>query len=71
MELANEFARIEVTLDERGQGTRLKIHSVMLGRSIYFDPLELELLTWCDKEIMNRLISTPWGPEGDFIDAVE
>lgn len=63
MELANEFARVKVNLDETGNGPRLRIHSVLLNRTVYLDPLELELLTWQNREMMLALISTPWGPE--------
>ena len=70
MELANECARIKVSVDESGQG-RLRIHSVMLNRTVFLDPLELELLIWSDRETMRALISTPCGPEGDFADSLK
>jgi hypothetical protein len=65
MELANEFARVVVELDNEGNGARLKIHSVRTGYTIYLDPLELESLTWQTHANLQRFLKAPFGPEGD------
>lgn len=50
MRLDNEFASVEVTLDQSGNGSRLKIVDVRTGQTAYFDPLELETLAWLSKD---------------------
>jgi hypothetical protein len=63
IDMNNEFARIRVEVDRKGNGPRLKITSVLLGREIYLDPLQLESLTWQDVESFSKLLKTPFGPE--------
>lgn len=43
--LKNEFAMVEVMIDEHANGPRLLIRDLQTGTSIYLDPLELEALT--------------------------
>ena len=61
--LNNEFARIRVEVDNGANGPRLKITSILLGREIWLDPLELESLTWQNAESFSRFLRTPFGPE--------
>jgi hypothetical protein len=63
IELNNEFARIRLEVDNQGNGPRLKITSVLLGREIYLDPIQLESLTWQNNELFSTLLKTPFGPE--------
>jgi hypothetical protein len=62
-ELANEFARVTVSVVETGNGVRLRIESSRLGRSIDLDPLELEALTWQTHDLFTRLLAEPYGPD--------
>jgi hypothetical protein len=48
--LANEFANVEVTRDDRGNGPRLLIRDLRTGRVTLLDPLELAALTWVTHE---------------------
>jgi hypothetical protein len=43
--VANEFARVSVTVDHRANGPRLLVTDLETGRDICLDPLELEGLT--------------------------
>jgi hypothetical protein len=63
LEISNEFARIKIEVDDSGNGPRLKITSILLGREIYLDPLQLESLTWGDIDYFSELFATPFGPE--------
>ena len=49
MILANEFAQVEVVLDETGNGPRLRVSDLKTGKVGYLDPLELESLAWATK----------------------
>ena len=46
MEIRNEFARVEVELDETANGPRLRLRDLKTGRETFLDALELESLTW-------------------------
>ncbi len=46
MRIANEFAAVQIDLDERGNGPRLRIEDLSTGVHIYLDPLELQSLAW-------------------------
>jgi hypothetical protein len=56
MILANEFARVEVELDESGNGPRLRIRDLRSGQVGYLDPLELESLAWATKGELSPLL---------------
>lgn len=56
MRLVNEFAAVEVELDTRGHGARLKITDLTRGdRAVYLDPVHLEALVWADPAELDRL----------------
>jgi hypothetical protein len=38
------------------------VTSPKLGFTAYFDPLQLEALTWVDDKMFSKLLETPWGP---------
>jgi hypothetical protein len=42
--LASEFAAVEITRDDRGNGPRLMVRDLASGRCVYLDPLELAAL---------------------------
>ena len=56
MILRNEFAQVEVELDETGNGPRLRIRDLRSGRVGYLDPLELEYLAWATKDELAPLL---------------
>lgn len=62
IELANEFAVVRVRKVNTRNGARLEIKSPKLGLTSYFDPVQLESLTWADYKMFSKLLETPWGP---------
>ena len=50
IQLASEFAWVEVQLDDSGNGPRLKIRDLRSGRCVFLDPLELASLAWTRHE---------------------
>lgn len=63
IELANEFAVVQVRKVRTRNGVRLEIISPKLGRGIWLDPMELESLTWQTPETFSKFLQTPFGPE--------
>jgi hypothetical protein len=63
LELANEYAAVQVRRVHTGNGVRLEITSPKLGRGIRLCPLELEALTWQTHETFSEFLRTPFGPE--------
>jgi hypothetical protein len=48
--LRNEFATVEVSLDETANGPRLLIRDLETGRHVHLDALEVESLTRMDHD---------------------
>jgi hypothetical protein len=46
MIIANEFAAVDVSLDNEANGPRLRVKDMETGAVIYLDPLELQSLVW-------------------------
>ena len=65
VELANEYAAVQVRKVHTRNGVRLEIVSPHLGRAIRLCPLELESLTWQTHETFSEFLRTPFGPEND------
>jgi hypothetical protein len=65
IELSNEFAAVKVRKVHTRNGVRLLIRSDRLDYEIRLDPLELESLTWQTSETFSRMLSTPFGPQGE------
>lgn len=61
MLIRNEFAVVEVNLDESANGPRLCIRDVRTGASIYLDPLELEALTRRSHQDLTQLVNPAYG----------
>jgi hypothetical protein len=57
MEVRNEFAVVEVSVQERGGSTALVIENATEDASIALDALELEALTRTTHERFRQLIS--------------
>ena len=62
IELSNEFTLVRIRKVNTRNGARLEITSPKLGFTAYFDPLQLESLTWVDERMFSKLLETPWGP---------
>lgn len=56
MILSNEFAQVEVELDQTGNGPRLRIRDMRSGQVGYLDPLELEYLAFTTKDELAPLL---------------
>lgn len=65
IELANEYAAVEVRKVHTHNGVRLEILAPRLGYGIRLCPLELETLTWQSHGTFSRFLETPFGPEGE------
>jgi hypothetical protein len=65
LELANEFAQVNVRKVATRNGVRLEIVAPKLGRGIRLCPLELESLTWQSPDTFSGFLSTPFGPEAE------
>lgn len=46
MIISNEFAAVDVEIDEGANGPRLKIEDLETGAKTFLDPLELQSLVW-------------------------
>jgi hypothetical protein len=56
MILSSEFAAVEITRDDSGNGPRLMIRDLHTGQEIYLDPLELASLAWARHEELLPLL---------------
>jgi hypothetical protein len=57
----NEFAMVEVSLDEQAHDPRLRIRDRQTGRTVHLDALELEALTRVGHGDLRALLD-PSGP---------
>jgi hypothetical protein len=62
--IVNEFALVEVRKIQTPKGERLEIESPKKGHVIRLDALELESLTWQEKDIFDEFLRDPHGPSG-------
>jgi hypothetical protein len=63
VDIANEFAHVQVRKVWTRNGERLEIAAPRLDYKIRLDPLELESLTWQTTETFSKFLETPFGPE--------
>jgi len=54
--VSSEFATVEVSVDERGNGSRLRLDDRRTGHVGYLDALELETLAWLPEGALHRLL---------------
>lgn len=54
--VSNEFAQVAVTVDEAGNGRRLRLEDLKSGRVRYLDALELETLVWLEDGHLQQLL---------------
>lgn len=56
MILSNEFASVEVELDESAHGPRLRVTDLLHGGGrVHLDPMQLEGLVWAGQDELARL----------------
>jgi hypothetical protein len=55
-ELSSEFASVAVSVDDDGNGPRLKIVDLRTGHVGFLDPLELETLAWLPEGGLYKLL---------------
>jgi hypothetical protein len=63
IDLANEYARVQVRKVHTRNGVRLEVAAPHLDRVIRLCPLELESLTWQTPDTFSAFLRTPFGPE--------
>jgi hypothetical protein len=56
LELKNEYASLELTIDYNANGLRLKIIDLLSGKVCYFDPLQIECLLRMDSELLDAYL---------------
>jgi hypothetical protein len=56
MELSSEFASVAISLDDDGNGPRLRIEDLKTGHIGFLDPLELETLAWLPEGGLHKLL---------------
>ncbi|GAA4920240.1 hypothetical protein EV188_10269 [Actinomycetospora succinea] len=54
--VANEFATVAVSVDDRGNSTRLRLEDLRTGTVRYLDALELESIVWAPEAWMRALL---------------
>jgi len=54
--VSSEFATVEVSVDECGNGSRLRLDDRRTGQVGYLDALELETLAWLPEGALHRLL---------------
>jgi hypothetical protein len=65
--VANEFAAIRLSVQQRDNGARLLIEDLRGGQSRYVDPLELEGLVWASESVLNALVDPgSWWTEAAY-----
>jgi hypothetical protein len=55
-EVVSEFAAVSLSIDESGNGPRLRIEDLRTGQVGYLDALELETLAWLPEGGMHGLL---------------
>ena len=54
--VANEFATVSVSVDRRGNSTRLRLEDLRSGTVRYLDALELESIVWAPEPWLRALM---------------
>lgn len=63
--LVNEFAQVTIRKIKTGNGNRIEIEADKLDYAIQLDPLQLESLTWQNRDVFSEFLRTPFGPENE------
>ncbi len=59
--VGSEFAAVAVSLDDLGNGTRLRLQDIRTGRVRFLDALELEAIIWLPDEHLAALLDPSAG----------
>jgi hypothetical protein len=54
--IASEFASVEVRVDHDGNGPRLRVEDMRTGQVGFLDALELETLAWLPEGALHKLL---------------
>jgi hypothetical protein len=54
--VASEFARVSVSVDDDGNGDRLRLEDLRTGRTRFLDALELETIIWLSDGRLHKLL---------------
>ncbi|MDD7938393.1 hypothetical protein PHK61_08170 [Actinomycetospora lutea] len=54
--VASEFATVSVSVDDHGNGTRLRLEDLRTGTVRFLDALELESIVWAPESWMRALL---------------
>ncbi|GAA5129657.1 hypothetical protein [Haloechinothrix salitolerans] len=54
--VGSEFAEVSVTIDEAGNGPRLRMEDLRTGRVRFLDALELEAIVWLPEGHLRQLL---------------
>lgn len=57
IQLSNEYASVQVELDEQAAGPRLRITDTSSGVFVCLDPFELQALAWVRHEDLAGIVS--------------
>jgi len=74
MEIRGEFGAVDVSVDEAGNGPRLKLEDQKTGRVGFLDALELETLAWLPEGALHPLLdpsAVRWRDQPPIIELVE
>jgi hypothetical protein len=55
-EVVSEFAAVSLSIDDAGNGPRLRIEDLKTGHVGFLDALELETLAWLPEGDMHKLL---------------
>lgn len=55
-EVTSEFASVSLTIDDGGNGPRLRIEDLRTGQVGFLDALELETLAWLPEGGLHKLL---------------
>jgi hypothetical protein len=55
-EVSSEFATVRLSIDDAGNGPRLRIEDLKTGHVGFLDPLELETLAWLPEGGLHKLL---------------
>ncbi len=56
IEIASEFAAVQVSVDTAGNGPRLRVEDMRTGHVGFLDALELETLAWLPEGALHKLL---------------
>ena len=71
MIISNEFAAVDIAVDDTANGPRLQIRDLDTGASTYLDPLELQSLVWVPHRDLEPFLDPSayrWREEGSALE---